>query len=118
MDMGFNETWPPHGAQEERLRPLTWADLCARLSAAQDLRRETGRLAAQVRSGAGQAAGSFHLSAAAWLRRDESNPGEHPEACVNPMPSVNGKVAGATTGATAEHPQNPIPDEISRRELP
>ncbi|MEO0031311.1 MAG: hypothetical protein RIS94_1069 [Pseudomonadota bacterium] len=121
MDMGFNESWPLHGdagTGAEGLRPLAWSDLCARLSAAQDLRREEERLATQARLGGRQAGGSFHLSAALWLRRDESNHGEEAEADVNPMPSANGKVAGATTGVIAEQSLTPFPDEISRRELP
>lgn len=123
MEMGFNETWPLTGDSGEALRPLAWAELCARLSAAQDLRRERLGHGPQDAASHRLRGGSFHQSAAMLLRRDESSQEAEPEQPVNPMPSVNGKQAGTiTVGSGDPHAQShfaqPHPDEPSRRELP
>ena len=91
MDMGQTESRafeaPPEAAA---LRPFGWGELCARLVAAQDLRR----IQAQGTLRAGPHAGSFHQGAAALLGSAEAGwqnveaVGQEP---VNPTSSTNGK---------------------------
>lgn len=91
MDMGQTESRafeaPPEATA---LRPLAWGELCARLVAAQDLRRIQAHDTLQ----AGPHTGSFHHGAAALLGSAE--PGiPRVEAgrqdFVNPTSSANGK---------------------------
>lgn len=98
MDMAFHSAFAPLDrplqgeSGEVVLRPLEWADLCAKLVARRDLR-------AARAAGAGSAtpAASFHGSAARWLatRRDGDAPVAVAEAVdenvVNPNPSATGK---------------------------
>lgn len=75
------------------LRAIGWTELCARLVAAQDLRRAFG---AGTDRRVTAAAGSFHLAAARALARQRG--GEGP---VNPNPSGDGKAVFGTTNGEA-----------------
>ncbi|MFY8196006.1 hypothetical protein [Novosphingobium sp. B1] len=82
------------------LRPMTWHGLCARIVAAQDLRRV---LEAGGDSDAAAATGSFHGAAARLIT--SGFPGvstvvEEGNRRVNPTSSVNGKSDLATSGGT------------------
>lgn len=81
------------------LRAIGWTELCARLVAAQDLRRAFDNRAV---GGMGPVAGSFHRGAARALARQREN-----ERPVNPNPSGDGKGAlGTMSGeATLRHDQ-------------
>ncbi|MDE2562886.1 MAG: hypothetical protein KGL48_11640 [Sphingomonadales bacterium] len=83
----------------EDLRAIGWTELCARLVAAQDLRRSFG---ADDVAGASGIAGSFHRAAARALARQREG-----EGAVNPNPSGDGKgPSGNTSGeATFRHEQ-------------
>lgn len=119
MDMGFDDSTAAGHAAAPGLRPLGWAELCARLSAAQDLRRATSApLHAHTAQDADGWAGSFHPLAALWLAQDEPSRNRYPETAINPMPSANGKDAGDTSGASRSDVALPIRAERSRRELP
>lgn len=91
MDMGHTESRafdaPPEAGT---LRPLGWSELCARLVAAQDLRR----VAATTADARAPRQGSFHQGAAALIGSAE--PGAQsaeagPQDFVNPTSSTNGK---------------------------
>jgi len=81
------------------LRAIGWSELCARLVAAQDLRRTFDACPAD---GASAVAGSFHRAAARALARQRECEGP-----VNPNPSGDGKGAlGKTSGeAMLRHDQ-------------
>ena len=91
MDMGQTESRafeaPPEAAA---LRPFGWGELCARLVAAQDLRR----IQAQDTQRSGPRLGSFHEGAATLLGsaeagRQSAEAGD--QDLVNPTSSTNGK---------------------------
>lgn len=134
MEMGFDDSLPVEpGETAGRLRPLGWRELCARLAAAQDLRREglSGPGAAGLPTVDGLATegsregreGSFHHPAALLLLGGLAQPvstsdGRKYQERVNPPSSVNGKYAGGTYGTTQRLAVSaPRPDQ-SRRELP
>ncbi|MFM2370710.1 MAG: hypothetical protein RIS85_432 [Pseudomonadota bacterium] len=92
MDMSFNDpgVFAPADAGTG-LRPLMWHDLCARISAAQDLRRalDAGRGGDEALS-----PGSFHGMAAHIIASGFPGISAHggmDEALVNPTSSANGK---------------------------
>ncbi|ABD24491.1 hypothetical protein Saro_0042 [Novosphingobium aromaticivorans DSM 12444] len=97
MDMSFNDpgAFVPANAAGE-LRPLTWQGLCARIVAAQDLRRA---LAGFVEADGAAATGSFHGQAARFIASGFSGipaHGEGSEQLVNQPSSANGKATLAT----------------------
>ena len=116
MDMGFGETWRISGDSAQALKRFGWADLCAQLVAAQDLRRDAGRRPVNGAGGfAGlSATGSFDHRAAALLAHDERDA----EDAVNLTPSADGKPADSTTEGIGNDPVFPPYDLLSRRELP
>lgn len=84
------------GETETALRPLGWAELCARLVASQDFRAAQGSVPARN--------ASFHGSAAQWLTMLHASASDRPaptvdrdfadsenEPVINPTPSVAGK---------------------------
>lgn len=116
MDMSFNDPGGfATGDASLGLRPLTWDGLCARIAAAQDLRRaltawpglsETGHRVIAT-GDAVKAGGSFHRQTATFIASGivgvspQMGAGEH---LVNPNSSVNGKAnpgtpKGLNTGA-------------------
>jgi hypothetical protein len=100
MDMVFHASRTADAADSaQELRAIGWTELCARLVAAQDLRREFD---AGANAGAIAVAGSFHRAAAHALARQRISEGR-----VNPNPSGDGKgVFGTTSGeATLRHDQ-------------
>jgi hypothetical protein len=93
MDMGFTDSRAfDANAVEAALRPLGWSELCARLVAAQDLRRTQAGQLVQVVPGAGAAmssgreSGSFHRGAARMLEHFDAG-----KDCINPTSSTYGK---------------------------
>lgn len=134
MDMGFTDSrsFDPGqrdaGEAGQGLHPLGWGELCARLVAAQDLRRAQAEMAPATRE-AGP--GSFHTMAARMLdsllaraaaqrvgiplSAGVSAGAEKDEVRVNPMSSSNGKVTQGNTpgssGAELNPSQAPEPDE-------
>jgi hypothetical protein len=93
MDMGFTDSRAfDANAVEAALRPLGWSELCARLVAAQDLRRAQAGQLGQVVPGAGAAmssgreSGSFHRGAARMLEHFDAG-----KDCINPTSSTYGK---------------------------
>ncbi|MFC3670971.1 hypothetical protein ACFOOT_06005 [Novosphingobium pokkalii] len=121
MDLGFDDLRGLAGAESAgMLRELHWPEFCARLEAAQDLRRVSRDAALAVPGG--QNLGSFHR-VAAWmlLRADERKPGDRlgdHEDLVNPNSSANGKMEGSTTVMKPNRP-SPLPQGVAdRREVP
>ncbi|WP_408589260.1 hypothetical protein [Novosphingobium sp.] len=140
MEMGFDDSQPVEAAETAgRLRPLGWRELCARLAAAQDLRREglfaadatlagaPGRTSVQT-FGTG---GSFHHPAAMLLLGTggsrpvsdlsagiTSHKARKNEERVNPASSVNGKYANGKTDDMQRPVASAPRPEQSRRELP
>lgn len=104
MDMSFND--PGGFATGEGaigLRPLTWDGLCARISAAQDLRRALTSVATSHGMNASGAAtpvsGSFHRQTAAFIASGIQGVPPHTgagERVVNPNSSANGKANPGT----------------------
>jgi hypothetical protein len=108
MDMSFNDPGGfATGDAALGLRPLTWDGLCARIAAAQELRRaltswsglaETGHRVAAT-GDAVNASGSFHRQTATFIASGiagvspQIEAGEH---LVNPNSSVNGKANPGT----------------------
>jgi hypothetical protein len=90
--------------QGERLRPLGWHELCARLVAAQDLRKAVKQ--ALPGSTTLQGGASFHGLAARLLTG-----GENVETPVNPTRSTNGKAEGGTLPAK-QTPPSPCRAEL------
>lgn len=105
MDMSFNDPGGfTTGEAALGLRPLTWDGLCARIAAAQDLRRTLSSIGAGHASAAligrgGPAQASFHTQTAAFIA--SGIPGVPPhiggsERIVNPNSSANGKADPGT----------------------
>jgi hypothetical protein len=97
MDLGFDDLRGLAGAESAgMLRELHWPEFCARLEAAQDLRRVSRDAALAVPGG--QNLGSFHRVAAWMLLKAGTqagrSPGDH-EDLVNPNSSANGKMEEA-----------------------
>ena len=88
-----------NGAAGSPLKSLSWADLRARLDAAQQLR---GVLAAQAAQAVIEAAGRFEVSAAQQALKGTEQ-GVQGKLCVNPDPSTNSKdKCGIAVGEEAE----------------
>jgi hypothetical protein len=100
MDMGFSDSraFDP-GDAALALRPLGWSELCARLVAAQDLRRHQAGRIGQGAAGASAPAGSFHGAAARMLEQHDPV-----EGFVNPTSSVYGKDNQGKTVISSESP--------------
>lgn len=116
MDMGFIDSQPT-GARDsgERLRPLGWSELCARLSAAQAARRvlDQGH-GADVAYQDRLSDGSFHYPSAIMLLQAFSGN----ESAVNLIPSVNGKGDCCKNAGQAKAPGDVADRVLTRRELP
>lgn len=85
------------------LRPLTWHGLCARITAAQDLRRA---FEAMGNIGHELTTGSFHGATAALIASNLRGVPAH-EDLVNPMSSANGKAPlGTSEGLTTQARQD------------
>lgn len=94
MEMVFHVNRPADSAESaQELRAFGWTELCARLVAAQDLRRVIAEGDGERMGGV---AGSFHRAAARALARQREN-----EWPVNPNPSADRKAAVGTQGAEA-----------------
>jgi len=110
MDMGFSDSRPfDPGDGGTGLRPLGWRELCARLVAAQDLRRDQADRTDRAVTGAVAPAlvGSFHRGAARMLERHE--PGQD---FVNPTCSVSGK---GNQGKTVISNECPLIERATRQ---
>lgn len=114
MEMGFNDLRPADtGDSGQELRPLGWRELCARLAAAQDLRRILVEHPDQSQPAGGA---SFHQSAARLLVSRAMN-GIRPErkiageTVVNPTSLANGKAPAGTSAVM--HAEPPLPVERS-----
>lgn len=112
MQMGFDDLRGLAGAESGTvLRPLHWAEFCARLEAAQDLRR-LSRDAVPASSPVGTGLGSFHR-VAAWMLREAGS-----EERVNLMSSTNGKTEESKTVMKPNRPSPAPLGALTRRELP
>ena len=88
-----------NGAVGSPLRTMSWAELRARLDAAQQLR---GVLAARATQAVIEAAGRFEVSAARQALKPAPNGGEG-KLCVNPEHSINSKdKCGIAVGEVTE----------------
>ncbi|MCW1382343.1 hypothetical protein OLX02_05865 [Novosphingobium sp. KCTC 2891] len=119
MDMGFTDLWGIDLDEARRdLRPLGWSELCARLAAAQDLRRAVSAQRLAAAPGGGRGA-SFHRSAARLLQA-AVNPAENAEYedRINLYHSGIGKGGGRTFMNTPNSVSRPSPVSLSRREKP
>jgi len=98
MDMAFPDSRAVDaGTAASGLRPLAWHELCARLAAAQDLRRTQANAAGHGQIDPATALGSFHGGAAHLL--------EHyvgPQDLVNPTSSINRKDRGSKDDSSRE----------------
>lgn len=126
MDMQFNDsrTFGTNDSAQE-LRPLGWSELCARLAAAQDLRRSGGPgIGMEVGpvADANGRWGSFHHPAALMLLHDQPLPEwgspEQVEHGVNPVCSRDGNDGGGTPVDIKTTSPNSSGAEPIRRELP
>ena len=119
MDLGFNDVWGGEvAADAQRLKPLAWADLCARLVAAQDLRREVGFKPETLPIG-DDAKASFHQPAAQLLRDIATGTQTSiREEVVNLYPSGNGKDDDGTPWSHTVTSRKSPTDSPSRREKP
>jgi hypothetical protein len=126
MDLGFDDLRGKAGAESAGvLRELHWAEFCARLEAAQDLRR-LSQDAALAPPG-GTSPGSFHRVAAWMLHRAQSQGTKESwirdrnndrEDLVNPTSSANGKMEGSTKVMKPNRPSPPPKGSADRREVP
>ena len=102
MDMGFTDSLAFESQDSAaKLRPLGWSELCARLVAAQDLRRlQAGaRIAGASGTGTDAPLGSFHEGAALMLEQDSATKG-----FVNSTSSGYGKDNQGTSVGSRENP--------------
>lgn len=117
MDMGFTDVWGDGTDEKRGLRPLGWAELCARLIAAQDLRRAVRPPGASPPGLAGAA--SFHRPAAEMLldvaSMGSAGAGKRP---INQWHSEIGKADSGTLQSLPEASPTVPPDCPTRRENP
>ena len=116
MELGFNDQFGVESGEEQRgLRPLGWSELCARVAAAQDLRREILNAGTCVDGGGA----SFHRPAARLLQdivhSTENGTYEDP---VNLYLSGIGKGGGATARHVPNAAAQMSPSSPSPREKP
>lgn len=91
MEMTFQDLRTADSVESEHgLRAFGWAELCARLGAAQDLRRV---MAGGANGVSATGAGAFHRPSAQLLARQPHKD----EGAVNPTSSADGKAALGTT---------------------
>jgi hypothetical protein len=108
MDMGLSDSRAQSATDcAPGLRPLGWSELCARLVAAQDLRRDQAGLARLAGRTQGALSGSFHDSAASMLERAGTahvspEPGGGAQGFVNSTSSTSGKGNQFTTDLASE----------------
>ena len=113
MDMGLSDSRAQSATDcAPGLRPLGWSELCARLVAAQDLRRDQAGLARLAGRMQGALSGSFHDSAASMLERADTTrglpepggpePGGGAQGFVNSTSSASGKGNQSTTSLASE----------------
>jgi hypothetical protein len=116
MDMGFIDSQPIGGHDSgEKLRPLGWSELCARLSTAQAARRVLGQgYDGTVASPERLSGGSFHYPSAIKMLLATCND----ESTVNPIPSVNGKDECCKEIGQAKAPGDVADRVLTLRELP
>lgn len=118
MDLGFSDSrgFAPSDSAGG-LRPLGWGELCARLAAAQDLRRAGLAVATAATEQASTA--SFH-QASAILLRGEAGPRqvEQAEGHVNPIVSANGNHGHGTTGCSEALSTGLVRTEPTPRDMP
>ena len=109
MEMSFTDSRPlGPGDSRQRLRPLGWSELCARLVAAHDTRGALAEPLAGLNDGTpGSRASCFHPFAAALLQSLETAP----EANVNLAFSVNGNGVNGTEVAAPNAAKLRRPDE-------
>lgn len=115
MDLGFDDLRGLSGRESAPvLRTLHWGEFCARLSAAQDLRRLSRMAPAGPPGGMASdgSKGSFHRSAA-WLLHELSH-----EDLVNPNSSAIGKMEESTKVMKPSRPSPPPHGALFHRELP
>jgi hypothetical protein len=116
MDMGFIDS-QPFGVRDsgERLRPLGWSELCARLLAAQAARRMLGQTYGADFTGSDRLSeGSFHYPSAIMMLQASCDD----ESAVNLIPSVNGKGDCCMNAGQAKAPGDVADRVLIRRELP
>lgn len=109
MDMSFNDPRALARAVAGHddgvaLQAMTWHDLCARIRAAQDLRRV---MSTQQGGDAADYAGSFHLAAARIITSGIPGVPAHlvsDEERVNPISSADGKARTGTPDAIEGRP--------------
>jgi hypothetical protein len=90
MNMAFSDSRPFDGGDvPSALRPLAWVELCARLAAAQDLRRHQAGASNRAVGDGGAPMGSFHSGAAHMLEQHDGS-----QDLVNPTSSINRKDTG------------------------
>lgn len=126
MDMGHIDSRAFVATDFERaLRPLDWGELCARLVAAQDLRREQARERTRLAAGAIAPGGSFHAVAAALLSReglDALTSTNYAQSFVNQNHLTNSKGRGGTPVDSRDASTDFDPElgrgAPSRREMP
>lgn len=100
MDMGFTDSRSLVASDmAPALRPLGWSELCARLVAAQDLRRARMAGFARLAAGAAGPVGSFHGAAAHMLAHHSPA-----QDFVNPTSSAIGKDNQGTSLTSREIP--------------
>lgn len=96
------------GATTPGLRPLAWSELCARLVAAQDLRRIRAHSEGYPPRDAAPALGSFHGGAAHLLEHHGGS-----QALINPTSSINRKGPAGTHGDSREPPAERAPERLA-----
>jgi hypothetical protein len=100
MNMAFSDSRPIEGGDvASALRPLAWGELCARLAAAQDLRRHQAVAGRRGGVGGDAPAGSFHSGAARMLAQHD-----RAQDFVNLTSSINRKDTGGTPVVSRETP--------------
>lgn len=119
MDLGFTDVWGGETEERRGLRPLGWGELCARLAAAQDLRRAVRMEGAAPPPGPVTGIASFHRSAAQMLLDVAPMPVEaRSERHVNYFGSEIGKADSGKPEPVRE-PRRMIPSDCpTRREKP
>jgi hypothetical protein len=100
MNMAFSDSRTfDTGDGTQALRPLAWGELCARLVAAQDLRRLQTGTGQPRATGARLPPGSFHGGAAQMLEHHDGS-----QHLVNPTYSTYRKDNQGTDGDSRETP--------------
>jgi hypothetical protein len=100
MNMAFSDSRPFEGGDgSSALRPLAWGELCARLAAAQDLRRHQAGAGARGAGTDTTHLGSFHSGAAFMLEQHGGS-----QDLVNPTSSINRKDTGGKPVVSRETP--------------